>query len=59
MERKGIYHPKYVSKACLESTQVLTNDYVTEFGQHIEEVLTEILGYTWDDIAKLKDEETV
>lgn len=30
-----------------------------EFGQHTEEVLTEILGYTWDDIAKLKDEEVI
>ena len=25
-----------------------------EFGQHTEEVLTELLGYTWDDIARLR-----
>jgi len=30
-----------------------------EFGQHTEEVLTEILGYSWEDIAKLKEEEVV
>ena len=30
-----------------------------EFGQHTEEVLTEILGYTWDDIARLKNEEVM
>ncbi len=29
-----------------------------EFGQHTEEILLE-LGYTWDDIAKLKDEEVI
>jgi len=27
-----------------------------ELGQHTEEVLMEVLGYTWDDIAKLRDE---
>jgi crotonobetainyl-CoA:carnitine CoA-transferase CaiB-like acyl-CoA transferase len=30
-----------------------------EFGQHTEEILTEILGYTWDDIARLKSEEVI
>ena len=30
-----------------------------EFGQHTEEVLTGILGYTWEDIARLKDEEVI
>ena len=29
-----------------------------EFGQHTEEVLLE-LGYTWDDIAKFKEEEVI
>jgi len=30
------------------------------FGQHTEEVLTEILGYyNWDDIIDLKDEEII
>jgi CoA:oxalate CoA-transferase len=27
-----------------------------ELGQHTEEVLMEILGYTWDDLAKLREE---
>ena len=27
-----------------------------EFGQHTEEVLIEVGGYTWDDIVKFKDE---
>jgi crotonobetainyl-CoA:carnitine CoA-transferase CaiB-like acyl-CoA transferase len=26
-----------------------------EFGQHTEEVLTETLGYSWDEVAALKD----
>jgi crotonobetainyl-CoA:carnitine CoA-transferase CaiB-like acyl-CoA transferase len=26
-----------------------------ELGQHTEEVLMEVLGYTWDDIAKLRE----
>ena len=26
-----------------------------ELGQHTEEVLMELLGYTWDDIAKLRE----
>ena len=30
-----------------------------EFGQHTEEVLTEMLGYSWDDIARLRDEEVI
>jgi crotonobetainyl-CoA:carnitine CoA-transferase CaiB-like acyl-CoA transferase len=30
-----------------------------EFGQHTEEILTEVLGYTWDDIAKLKEAEVI
>jgi crotonobetainyl-CoA:carnitine CoA-transferase CaiB-like acyl-CoA transferase len=29
-----------------------------EFGQHTEEILLE-LGYTWEDIAKLKEEEVI
>ena len=29
-----------------------------EFGQHTEEILLE-LGYTWDDIARLKDEKVI
>ncbi len=30
-----------------------------EFGQHTEEVLMEVLGYSWEDIAKLKEEEVI
>jgi crotonobetainyl-CoA:carnitine CoA-transferase CaiB-like acyl-CoA transferase len=30
-----------------------------ELGQHTEEVLRDIAGYTWDDIAQLKDEEVI
>ena len=30
-----------------------------EFGQHTEEILTELLGYSWDDITKLKDDEVI
>jgi crotonobetainyl-CoA:carnitine CoA-transferase CaiB-like acyl-CoA transferase len=30
-----------------------------EFGQHTEEILTEILGYTWDDIARLRENDVI
>ena len=30
-----------------------------EFGQHTEEILVELLGYSWDEITKLKDEEVI
>ncbi len=30
-----------------------------EFGQHTEELLTELLGYDWDEISKLKEEEVI
>jgi crotonobetainyl-CoA:carnitine CoA-transferase CaiB-like acyl-CoA transferase len=30
-----------------------------ELGQHTEEILMDILGYTWDDIAILKDEQVI
>ncbi len=29
------------------------------FGQHTEEVLMDVLGYTWEDIEKLKDDEVI
>ncbi|HUI25942.1 MAG TPA: CoA transferase [Candidatus Kryptonia bacterium] len=30
-----------------------------EFGQHTEEVLTELLGYSWDDVARLREQEVI
>jgi crotonobetainyl-CoA:carnitine CoA-transferase CaiB-like acyl-CoA transferase len=30
-----------------------------EFGQHTEEVLTQVLGYSWDQVGKLRDEEVI
>ncbi|MDD5094102.1 MAG: CoA transferase [Dehalococcoidia bacterium] len=30
-----------------------------EFGQHTEEVLTELLGYSWDKVVGLKNEEVI
>ncbi len=30
-----------------------------EFGQHTEEVLTDLLGYSWEQIAALKDQEVI
>ena len=30
-----------------------------EFGQHTEEILTELLGYSWDDVARLRDGEVI
>jgi len=30
-----------------------------ELGQHTEEILLDLLGYTWDDIVKLKDEDVI
>jgi CoA:oxalate CoA-transferase len=30
-----------------------------EFGQHTEEILTEILGYTWDEVGRLREAEVI
>jgi crotonobetainyl-CoA:carnitine CoA-transferase CaiB-like acyl-CoA transferase len=30
-----------------------------EFGQHTEEILMEVLGYSWDGIARLRDDEVI
>ena len=30
-----------------------------EFGQHTETILTELLGYSWEDVAKLRDSEVI
>jgi crotonobetainyl-CoA:carnitine CoA-transferase CaiB-like acyl-CoA transferase len=34
-------------------------EFAPNFGQHTEEVLMDILGYDWEEIAKLKDEEVI
>jgi CoA:oxalate CoA-transferase len=30
-----------------------------EFGQHTEEILCELLGYSWEQIATLRDQEVI
>jgi crotonobetainyl-CoA:carnitine CoA-transferase CaiB-like acyl-CoA transferase len=30
-----------------------------EYGQHTEEILTETLGYSWDEITALKDKKVI
>jgi crotonobetainyl-CoA:carnitine CoA-transferase CaiB-like acyl-CoA transferase len=30
-----------------------------EFGQHTEEILTEVLGYSWDEVGRLRDAEVI
>jgi crotonobetainyl-CoA:carnitine CoA-transferase CaiB-like acyl-CoA transferase len=30
-----------------------------EFGQHTEQILTELLGYTWEQVAQLKEQEVI
>jgi crotonobetainyl-CoA:carnitine CoA-transferase CaiB-like acyl-CoA transferase len=30
-----------------------------ELGQHTEEILTETLGYTWEEVAKLREQEVI
>jgi len=30
-----------------------------EFGQHTEQILTELLGYTWEQVAELKEQEVI
>jgi len=42
-----------------EKTPMSIRREAPEFGQHTEEILTEIAGYSWDDIVKLKDEEVI
>jgi CoA:oxalate CoA-transferase len=40
-------------------TPVQIGNCAPAFGQHTEEVLIDILGYSWEDIAKLKEEEVI
>lgn len=51
---KVIGNPVHLSK-----TPAVVNPDAPEFGQHTEEVLIEIGGYTWEEIAQLKDEEVI
>ena len=30
-----------------------------EFGEHTERILTELLDYSWEDVAKLREEEVI
>jgi crotonobetainyl-CoA:carnitine CoA-transferase CaiB-like acyl-CoA transferase len=30
-----------------------------EFGEHTEQILTEVLGYSWDEVAALKEREVI
>ena len=30
-----------------------------EFGQHTEEILTEVLGYSWEEIGRLRDQDVI
>jgi len=40
-------------------TPASANGWAPEFGEHTEQVLIDDLGYTWDDITKLKEEEVI
>jgi crotonobetainyl-CoA:carnitine CoA-transferase CaiB-like acyl-CoA transferase len=40
-------------------TPVKVDGYAPEFGQHTEEVLLDVLGYTWEQIQALRDEEVI
>jgi len=40
-------------------TPVKVEGYAPQFGQHTEEVLLDICGYSWEQIAQLKDEEVI
>lgn len=43
----------------LSKTPGEVRTYAPEFGQHTEEVLMEVCGYTWEDIAELKNQEAI
>jgi crotonobetainyl-CoA:carnitine CoA-transferase CaiB-like acyl-CoA transferase len=43
----------------LSKTPMSIRREAPEFGQHTEEILIDLLGYSWDDITKLKEEEVI
>lgn len=51
---KVVGHPVKFSK-----TPAAVQREAPEFGQHTEEILTDILGYSWEEITRLKDEEVI
>ncbi len=53
---KSLYPPLPIE---LSKTPASIRLPAPEFGQHTEEVLIELLGYTWDDIGALKEEEVI
>jgi len=59
------YHPAYGSTKVvgipvdLSETPGALRHPAPEFGQHTEEILTELLGYSWQDVARLKDTKVV
>ncbi len=51
---KAVGYPMKFSK-----TPAVVQGPAPEFGQHTEEILTEVLGYSWDDIARLQDSHVI
>ena len=51
---------KFVSSSFdLDNTDIPPRKGAPELGQHTEEVLMEILGYSWDDVIALKDKKVI
>jgi len=43
----------------LSKTPAIVRSKAPELGEHTEDVLIEVCGYSWDEIAKLKDQEVI
>jgi crotonobetainyl-CoA:carnitine CoA-transferase CaiB-like acyl-CoA transferase len=43
----------------MSATPASAQGYAPNFGEHTEQVLIDVLGYNWDDIQKLKEEEVI
>ena len=43
----------------LSATPGTVRSAAPEFGQHTEEILTGELGYSWEDVGKLKEKEVI